>query len=38
MTLGLGYVVKFAYENNFGLDADLLKYLSKVFVKKNVKV
>ncbi|MCA1056973.1 50S ribosome-binding GTPase [Rossellomorea aquimaris] len=37
VTLGLGYGIKYAYENNIELDAELLKSLSKVFEKENVK-
>ncbi|MCM3570173.1 GTPase [Neobacillus mesonae] len=33
MTLGLGYAIKYAYEHNIELDADLLKTLSKTFMK-----
>jgi len=36
MTLGLGYGIKYAYENNIELNADLLKTLSKSFMKETV--
>jgi GTP-binding protein Era len=36
MTLGLGYAIKYAYENNIELDADILKSLSKTFIKEKV--
>ncbi len=34
MTLGLGYAIKYAYENNIELDADLLNSLSKTFMEE----
>lgn len=34
LTLGLGYAVKYAYENNIELDADILKTLSSIFKKE----
>jgi GTPase len=36
MTLALGYAIKHAYENNIELDADILKSLSKTFMKEKV--
>ena len=38
MTLGLGYAVKYAYENNIDLDADILKSLTKTFMKEKAPV
>jgi GTPase len=38
MTLGLGYVIKYAYENNIELNADILKSLSKTFKKEKVTI
>ncbi|WP_409291135.1 DUF697 domain-containing protein [Peribacillus sp. SCS-37] len=35
MTLALGYGIKYAYENNTELDAEVLKNLSKMFLQKN---
>ncbi|WP_328589295.1 hypothetical protein [Litchfieldia alkalitelluris] len=35
MTLGLGYAIKYAYENNIELNADILKTLSKSFMKES---
>ena len=36
LTLGLGYAVKYAYENNIELDADILKSLSSIFMKEKL--
>ncbi|MEH7748249.1 GTPase [Neobacillus drentensis] len=36
LTLGLGYAIKYAYENNIELDAELLKSLTKTFMKEKV--
>ncbi|PAE24742.1 GTPase [Bacillus sp. 7894-2] len=35
MTLALGYGIKYAYENDIELDAEVLKNLSKMFLQKN---
>lgn len=34
MTLALGYGIKYVYENNIELDVDILKTLTKTFMKK----
>ncbi|WP_428912117.1 GTPase [Niallia sp. Krafla_26] len=34
MTFGLGYAIKYAYENNIELNADILKTLSKTYMKE----
>lgn len=34
LTLGLGFAVKYAYENNIELDADILKSLTSIFKKQ----
>ncbi|PAE24745.1 hypothetical protein [Bacillus sp. 7894-2] len=36
MTLALVYGIKYAYENNIELDAEVLKSLSKMFFKKRI--
>jgi len=36
MTLGLGYAIKYAYENDIELNADILNNLSKSFMKEEV--
>lgn len=35
LTMALGYSMKYAYENNIEIDAELIKTLSKSFMKKN---
>ena len=36
MTLALGYAIKYAFENNIELNADILQSLTKTFKKEKV--